>query len=85
MLKNTTHAIIEDDVDLYSGRESGLNVKAEELILNLSFTQAARHLNRSAAAVTAAVLGGAHIVRVHRVREMVQVVRVAEAIRTAAT
>lgn len=38
----------------------------------------------SAAAVTAAVLGGAHIVRVHRVREMVQVVRVAEAIRAAA-
>jgi dihydropteroate synthase len=38
----------------------------------------------SAAAVTAAVLGGAHIVRVHRVREMVQVVRVAEAIRSAA-
>ena len=37
----------------------------------------------SAAAVTAAVLGGAHIVRVHRVREMVQVVRVADAIRAA--
>lgn len=38
----------------------------------------------TAAAVTAAVLGGAHIVRVHRVREMVQVVSVAEAIRGAA-
>ena len=37
----------------------------------------------TAAAVTAAVLGGAHIVRVHRVREMVQVVRVADAIRAA--
>jgi dihydropteroate synthase len=35
----------------------------------------------SAAAVTAAVLSGAHIVRVHRVAEMVQVVRVADAIR----
>jgi len=35
----------------------------------------------SAAAVTAAVLGGAHIVRVHAVAEMVQVVRVAEEIR----
>lgn len=33
------------------------------------------------AAVTAAILGGAHIVRVHAVREMVQVVRVAEEIR----
>jgi dihydropteroate synthase len=32
----------------------------------------------SAAAVTAAVLGGAHIVRVHNVEAMVQVVRVAE-------
>lgn len=37
----------------------------------------------TAAAVTAAVLGGAHIVRVHRVAEMVQVVRVAEALRGA--
>jgi dihydropteroate synthase len=35
----------------------------------------------TAAAVTAAVLGGAHIVRVHAVEEMVQVVRVAEATR----
>ena len=35
----------------------------------------------TAAAVTAAVLGGAHIVRVHAVREMVHVVRVAEEIR----
>jgi dihydropteroate synthase len=35
----------------------------------------------TAAAVTAAVLGGAHIVRVHAVREMVQVVGVAEEIR----
>jgi dihydropteroate synthase len=38
----------------------------------------------TAAAVTAAVLGGAHIVRVHRVAEMAQVVRVADAIRDAA-
>ncbi|OFW36369.1 MAG: dihydropteroate synthase [Acidobacteria bacterium RIFCSPLOWO2_12_FULL_67_14b] len=38
----------------------------------------------TAAAVTAAVLGGAHIVRVHRVAEMVQVVRLADAIRNAA-
>ncbi|HEX4348354.1 MAG TPA: dihydropteroate synthase [Vicinamibacterales bacterium] len=39
----------------------------------------------TAAAVTAAVLGGAHIVRVHAVAEMSQVVRVAEEIRTAWT
>ena len=39
----------------------------------------------TAAAVTAAVLGGAHIVRVHRVREMLEVVRVADAIRTHAS
>ncbi len=37
----------------------------------------------TAAAVTAAVLAGAHIVRVHAVEEMVQVVRVAEQIRRA--
>jgi dihydropteroate synthase len=37
----------------------------------------------TAAAVTASVLAGAHIVRVHRVREMAQVVRVADALRRA--
>lgn len=37
----------------------------------------------TAAAVTAAVLGGAHIVRVHAVAEMVHVVRVADMIRNA--
>lgn len=37
----------------------------------------------TAAAVTAAVLGGARIVRVHAVAEMVQVARVADAIRRA--
>lgn len=37
----------------------------------------------TAAAVTAAVLSGVHIVRVHAVAEMVQVVRAAEAIRRA--
>jgi len=35
----------------------------------------------TAAAVTAAILGGAHIVRVHNVEAMAQVVRVAEEIR----
>jgi dihydropteroate synthase len=39
----------------------------------------------TAAAVTAAVLGGAHIVRVHDVAAMVQVVRVADATRDHAT
>lgn len=39
----------------------------------------------TAAAVTAAVLGGAHIVRVHAVPEMVQVVRVADMIRAHGT
>jgi dihydropteroate synthase len=37
----------------------------------------------TAAAVTASVLAGAHIVRVHRVAEMVDVVRVADAVRAA--
>jgi dihydropteroate synthase len=35
----------------------------------------------TAAAVAACVLGGAHLVRVHDVREMVQVVRLCDAIR----
>jgi dihydropteroate synthase len=39
----------------------------------------------TAAAVTQSVLAGAHIVRVHRVAEMVHVVRVADAIRRAAS
>jgi 2-amino-4-hydroxy-6-hydroxymethyldihydropteridine diphosphokinase/dihydropteroate synthase len=34
----------------------------------------------TAATVTAAILGGAHIVRVHDVKEMAQVVRIADAI-----
>ncbi|HEX8030177.1 MAG TPA: dihydropteroate synthase [Vicinamibacterales bacterium] len=38
----------------------------------------------TAAAVTAAVLGGAHIVRVHAVEKMIHVVRVADALRRAA-
>jgi len=38
----------------------------------------------TAAAVTASVLFGAHIVRVHRVQEMVDAVRVADRIRVAA-
>jgi dihydropteroate synthase len=38
----------------------------------------------TAAAVTASALYGAHIIRVHAVREMVQVVRVADAILAAA-
>ena len=42
---------------------------------------AARRDWGTAATVTAAVLAGAHIVRVHAVAEMVQVVRVADEIR----
>ncbi len=38
----------------------------------------------TAAAVTASVLAGAHIVRVHAIRDMVDVVRVADAIRASA-
>lgn len=37
----------------------------------------------TAAAVTASILGGAHIVRVHNVKEMVQVARVADAVSAA--
>jgi dihydropteroate synthase len=44
---------------------------------------ATERLWATAAAVTAAILGGAHIVRVHDVEEMVDVVRTADRIRTA--
>jgi dihydropteroate synthase len=47
-------------------------------LLNRSVDQ---RLEGTAAAVTAAVLHGAHVVRVHDVEEMVRVVRVADAIR----
>ena len=40
VLDNTTHAIIEDGVSLYSGSRSGLNVKAEEAIFRFQFSQA---------------------------------------------
>jgi dihydropteroate synthase len=43
---------------------------------------AERRLMGTAAAVAACVLQGAHVVRVHDVREMVEVVRIADAIRT---
>jgi len=46
----------------------------------LDQTSAESKLLGTAAAVTAAILGGAHIVRVHDVKEMVHVVRVADAI-----
>jgi dihydropteroate synthase len=45
---------------------------------------AGQRLMGTAAAVTACVLAGAHVVRVHDVAEMVQVARVADAIRGAA-
>jgi dihydropteroate synthase len=45
---------------------------------------AGERLLGTAAAVAACVLGGAHLVRVHDVREMVQVVRLCDAIREAA-
>jgi dihydropteroate synthase len=47
----------------------------------LGGSSAADRLEGTAAAVTAAVLKGAHIVRVHDVKEMVKVARVADAIR----
>jgi hypothetical protein len=38
-LNNTTHAIVDPGVHLYSGRESGLNIKAEEAIMGFGLTQ----------------------------------------------
>ena len=39
-LNNTTHAIVETGVELYSGTQSGLNIKAEEAIMSFAFSQA---------------------------------------------
>ena len=39
-LNNTTHAIVEPGVELYSGTQSGLNIKAEEAIMSFAFSQA---------------------------------------------
>ena len=39
-LNNTTHAIVEPGVQLYSGQQSGLNIKAEEAIMGFAFSQA---------------------------------------------
>ncbi|HSB85819.1 MAG TPA: hypothetical protein VLD86_05890, partial [Ilumatobacteraceae bacterium] len=51
-LNNTTHAIVESGVDLYSGGDSGLNVKAEEAILDLGFSQAGADSGKWAVAGT---------------------------------
>ena len=40
VLKNTTRAVVESGVDLYSGSQSGLNIKAEEAILAIDLVQA---------------------------------------------
>ena len=40
ILTNKTHAYVEQGTQLYTGTNSGLNVKAEELIFNLNFAQA---------------------------------------------
>ncbi|MEO6651268.1 MAG: hypothetical protein ABIP17_01255, partial [Ilumatobacteraceae bacterium] len=39
-LDNTTKAVIESGVSLYSGRDGGLNLKAEEAIMGFAFSQA---------------------------------------------
>lgn len=38
-LDNTTHAVVEPNVALYSGKQSGLNIKAEETMMGFNFTQ----------------------------------------------
>ncbi|HEY9239052.1 MAG TPA: hypothetical protein VIP10_09480, partial [Burkholderiaceae bacterium] len=56
-LNNTTHAIIEDGVLLYSGKDSGLNIKAEEAIVNLAFSQAGASAGKLAIAGTFSYFG----------------------------
>src|SRR3954454_9317431 len=47
-LKNTTKAIVEPGVLLYSGKQSGLNIKAEEAIMNFAFSQAGANAGKVA-------------------------------------
>jgi hypothetical protein len=51
-LNNTTHAIVEPNVHLYSGRQSGLNIKAEEAIADMAFSQAGADAGKLAAGGT---------------------------------
>ena len=51
-IDNTTHAVVESGVKLYSGNDSGLNVKAEETILDLAFSQAGADSGKWAVAGT---------------------------------
>src|SRR5207249_2423132 len=47
-LNNTTHAIVEPGVDLYSGKQSGLNISAKEAIMGFSFSQAGANAGKLA-------------------------------------
>ena len=68
---------------LYGGAKAGLDRLCQGMADSLDGRVARERDWGTAAAVTAAVLAGAHIVRVHAVAEMAQVVRVAEEIRKA--
>jgi dihydropteroate synthase len=67
------------------GRPLLVGASRKSFLAAASGVDAAERDWATAAAVTASVLAGTHIVRVHRVAEMVQVVRVADAIRSAAS
>ncbi|MES2099191.1 MAG: hypothetical protein V4569_05175, partial [Pseudomonadota bacterium] len=48
VLNNTTKAEVESGVELYSGTQSGLNVKAEEAIMGFAFSQAGANAGKLA-------------------------------------
>ena len=54
LLDNTTTALVESDVALYSGSSGGFNMKAEEAIMNLNFSQAGAEAGQYAIAGTVA-------------------------------
>ena len=62
------------------GRPVMTGVSRKSFIGSLTGGDPAQRMEGTAAAVTAAVIGGSQIVRVHDVKEMAKVVRVAEAI-----
>ena len=54
LLDNTTTALVESDVALYSGSSGSFNMKAEEAIMNLNFSQAGAEAGQYAIAGTVA-------------------------------
>lgn len=54
---NTTHAIVEDEVKIYSGGDGGFNIKAAEAIFEINLTQAGASAGKLAIGGSVAYVG----------------------------